>query len=246
MERHLTEDLKPSSRTVRSTIEKSRFFRGLLKVIGVLAVSMVMSDGILTPAQSVLGAVQGINVVQPNITNATIVGTSCGILIVLFLIQPLGITRLATTFAPIVIIWLGFNGAFGIYNLVKFDYTVLRAFSPYYAFHFFIEKKTDGWRMLGGVLLAFTGVEALFADLGAFSMRAIQISWLCYTYPCLLLAYLGQAAYISVNPSAYQNPFFNAVPPGMLYPSLIIAVLAAIVASQAIITATFQVCHAVA
>jgi KUP system potassium uptake protein len=94
--------------------------------------------------------------------------------------------------------------------------------------------------MLGGVLLAFTGVEALFADLGAFSRRAIQLSWLCYAFPCLLLAYTGQAAYISVHPGAYENPFFNAAPPGMLYPSLIIAILAAIVASQAIITATFQ------
>lgn len=95
--------------------------------------------------------------------------------------------------------------------------------------------------MLGGVLLAFTGVEALFADLGAFSRRAIQLSWFCYCFPCLLLAYIGQAAYISRHPAAYSNPFYNAVPPGMLYPSLVIAILAAIVASQAIITATFQV-----
>lgn len=95
--------------------------------------------------------------------------------------------------------------------------------------------------MLGGILLAFTGVEALFADLGAFSRRAIQLSWLCYAFPCLLLAYAGQAAYISNHPGAYTNPFFNSAPPGMLYPSLIIAILAAIVASQAIITATFQV-----
>jgi KUP system potassium uptake protein len=94
--------------------------------------------------------------------------------------------------------------------------------------------------MLGGILLSFTGVEVLFADLGAFSLRAIQLSWMCYTYPCLLLAYIGQAAYISVHPEAYSNSFFNSVPPGMLYPSLIIAVLAAIVASQAMITATFQ------
>ena len=95
--------------------------------------------------------------------------------------------------------------------------------------------------MLGGVLLAFTGVEALFADLGAFSRRAIQLSWLCYTFPCRLLAYIGQAAYISMHPGTYTNPFFNAAPPDMLYPALIVAVLAAIVASQAIITATFQV-----
>lgn len=231
------------TRGIRSAIEKSMVTRGVLKTIGVLAVSMVIADGILTPAQSVLGAIQGLSVVKPDISTSTIVGTTCGILVLLFLIQPLGTTKLATTFAPIVIIWLGFNGAFGIYNLVKYDYTVLKAFSPYYAIHFFMEKKTEGWRMLGGVLLCFTGVEALFADLGAFSMRAVQMSWLLWTYPCLILAYSGQAAHIAVFPEKYTNPFFNTVPPGMLYPSLILAVLAAIVASQAIITATFQVSH---
>ncbi|TDZ13871.1 Potassium transporter 5 [Colletotrichum orbiculare MAFF 240422] len=240
MERHNTQDVRPVTRGIRSVIEKSKFTRGFLKTIGVLAVSMVIADGILTPAQSVLGAIQGLSVVKPDISTSTIVGTTCGILVLLFLIQPLGTTKLASTFAPIVIIWLGFNGAFGIYNLVKYDYTVLKAFSPYYAIHFFVEKKTEGWKMLGGVLLCFTGVEALFADLGAFSMRAVQMSWLLWTYPCLILAYSGQAAHIAVFPEKFTNPFFNTVPPGMLYPSLILAVLAAIVASQAIITATFQ------
>ncbi|KAF7517078.1 hypothetical protein G7054_g13914 [Neopestalotiopsis clavispora] len=240
MQRIKTNDLHDSSKKIRSGMEKSPFVRGLLKFIGVLAVSMVMADGVLTPAQSVLGAVQGLNVVSPDISTSTVVGTTCGILVVLFAIQPFGTSRLANFFAPIVILWLGFNAGFGIYNLIKFDHSVLKAFSPYFAIEFFKEKKTEGWRMLGGVLLAFTGVEALFADLGAFSLRAIQLSWLCYCYPCLLLAYIGQAAYISVHPEAYSNPFYNAVPPGMLYPSLILAVLAAIVASQAIITATFQ------
>lgn len=238
--RYETGDLPPSNRTLRSSIERSAFTRGLLKTIGVLAVSMVIADGVLTPAQSVLGAVQGLSVVSPDISSSTIVGTSCAILVVLFCMQPLGTTKLATMFAPIVILWLAFNAGFGIYNLVMFDHSVLKAFSPYFAIHFFVEKKTAAWRMLGGILLAFTGVEALFADLGAFSMRAIQISWLTYCYPCLLLAYVGQAAYISVHPDAYTNPFYNAVPPGMLYPSLIVAILAAIVASQAMITAVFQ------
>lgn len=240
MERFLTQDLRPTTRSLRKTIEKSRFFRGLLKTIGVLAVSMVMADGVLTPAQSVLGAVQGLAVVKPDISSSTVVGTSCGILVLLFLIQPFGTTKLATAFAPIVLIWLAFNAGFGIFNLAKYDWTVLKAFNPYFAFQFFIQHKTDAWRMLGGILLAFTGVEALFADLGAFSIHAIQLSWMCYTYPALLLAYVGQAAYISFHPDAYSNPFFNAVPDGWLYPSLVIAVLAAIVASQAIITATFQ------
>jgi len=240
MERHLTEDLGRPSRNVRATIEKSKFFRGLLKTIGVLAVSMVMSDGVLTPAQSVLGAVQGLSVAVPNISKATVVGTTCGILIVLFLVQPFGVTKISVVFAPIVIIWLAFNAAFGIYNLANFDYTVLKAFNPYYAFQYLIRNREQGWRSLGGILLAFTGVEALFADVGAFSRQSVQLSWLGYCYPCLLLAYTGQAAYISVHPDAYSNPFYNAAPPGMLIPSLVVAILAAIVASQAIITATFQ------
>jgi len=94
---------------------------------------------------------------------------------------------------------------------------------------------------LGGILLSFTGVEALFADIGAFSRRAIQLSWLGYGLPCLLLAYSGQAAYISKHPDAYSNPFFNSAPEGWLIFSLIVAIGAAIVASQAMITATFQV-----
>ena len=125
-------------------------------------------------------------------------------------------------------------------NLVMHDSSVLKAFSPYFAGWYLVRNKAQGWKSLGGILLAFTGVEALFADLGAFTRRPIQLSWLCFAYPCLLLAYTGQAAYISRNPSAWSNPFFNAVPPGMFYPSLVLAILAAIVASQAMITAVFQ------
>ena len=241
MKRFNTSDLEGTSGKLRRGIEHSKFTKGLLKTIGVLAVSMVMSDGVLTPAQSVLGAVQGLNVVVPTITNSAVVGTTSGILILLFLIQPLGTGKLASFFAPIVMTWLLLNACFGIFNLAKYDHSVLIAFNPGQAFQYLIRNKTDGWKSLGGVLLAFTGVEALFADLGAFSMRAIQISWLGFTFPCLLLAYIGQAAFISVNPAAYSNPFFNSVPPGWVIISLIIAVLAAIVASQAIITATFQV-----
>ena len=240
MERHHTGDLGKGGSTVRNIFERSKVARNVLKVIGCLAVTMVLSDGILTPAQSVLGAVQGIEVVKPDISHSVVVGVTCAILILLFVIQPLGVNRIAPAFAPIVIIWLAFNAVFGIYNLVKFDHTVLEAFNPGLGFEFLIHHGEDGWRSLGGVLLAFTGVEALFADLGAFSMRAIQISWLGYCLPCLLLAYIGQAAYISSNPEGYSNPFFNAAPPGTVIPALIIAILAAIVASQAIITASFQ------
>lgn len=119
MERHLTNDLGRSTRSVRATIEKSKFFRGLLKTIGVLAVSMVIADGVLTPAQSVLGAVQGLNVVSDDMTKSTVVGVTCAILVLLFLAQPLGVEKISFVFAPIVIVWLAFNIGFGIYNLAK-------------------------------------------------------------------------------------------------------------------------------
>lgn len=240
LKRQNSTDLEGGARAMRKGMESSKFVRGLLKVMGILAVTMVMSDGVLTPAQSVLGAVQGIEVVSPNISKGTIIGVTDAILVLLFAIQPFGIAKITIFFSPIIIIWLGFNAVFGAYNLAHHDAGVFVAFDPGHAFNYLIQHKEQGWRSLGGVLLAFTGVEALFADLGAFSRRAVQLSWLCYVFPCLLLAYIGQAAYIADHPEAYSNPFFNAAPPGTIYPSLVIAILAAIVASQAIITATFQ------
>ncbi|CAG8951915.1 hypothetical protein HYFRA_00005719 [Hymenoscyphus fraxineus] len=242
MERHSSGDLKPVNKGVRSFIENSPVSRTMLKFLGVLGVSMVMSDGVLTPAQSVLGAIQGLRVARSDISTSTIVGVTCAILVLLFAIQPFGTTRIASSFAPIIIVWLLFNMCCGIYNLSKFDHTVLKAFSPHFAINYLIRNKEEGWKSLGGLLLAFTGVEALFADLGAFSQRAVQISWLGFAFPCLLLAYSGQAAFISQDPTgeAYTNPFFNSVPPGSFYFSLVIAVLAAVVASQAMITACFQ------
>ncbi|KAL8648546.1 MAG: hypothetical protein Q9210_004926 [Variospora velana] len=263
-------NLPAMSKHTRSFLERSLVMKAFLKTIGVLGVSLVMSgkswsaedtgaaevirdvgqdfrhrpstltDGVLTPAQSVLGAIQGLRLVDESITTATIVGTSCAILVLLFLIQPFGTSKIGSCFAPIVILWLFLNFSFGIYNLVWHDHSVLKALSPAFAGQYLVRNKTDGWRSLGGILLAFTGVEALFADMGAFSRRAIQLSWLCFAFPCLLMAYIGQAAYISSHPEAYSNPFFNAVPPGTFYLSLVVAILAAIVASQTMITATFQ------
>ncbi|KAL8772316.1 MAG: hypothetical protein Q9209_002528 [Squamulea sp. 1 TL-2023] len=199
MERADASTLPKTSKQTRSFLEQSTAMKIILKVVGVFGVSLVMSDGVLTPAQSVLGAIQGLRIVDDSIGTPTIVG-----------------------------------------NLVQHDHSVLKAFSPVFAGQYLMRNKTEGWKSLGGILLAFTGVEALFADLGAFTRRAIQMSWLFFAYPCLLLAYIGQAAFISDHPEAYSNPFFNAVPPGMFYPSLIVAVLASIVASQTMVTATFQ------
>lgn len=144
---------------------------------------------------------------------------SCAILVLLFFLQPFGTSKLGTAFAPIVTIWFLSNLAFGIYNLVSYDHSVLKAFSPHHAITYLTRNGYDGWKSLGGLLLAFTGVEALFADIGAFSMTAIQLSWLCLAYPCLIVAYAGQAAYISMDKDhiAYTNPFFHSAPPGTFY-----------------------------
>jgi KUP system potassium uptake protein len=115
MERVQTGELRRSAKTARNFIERSGLAQLFLRTIGVLGVALIMSDGVLTPAQSVLGAIQGINVVNPNITKGTVVGVSCAILVVLFFLQPFGTTKLASSFAPIVIVWLLFNLAFGIY-----------------------------------------------------------------------------------------------------------------------------------
>ena len=186
MERYLTNELRPSNRGFRDVLEHSRFIHGLLKVLGVFGVSLIIADGVLTPAQSILGAIQGIEVVSSNLTYHAVVGISCAILVILFAVQPLGITKISGAWAPIVIIWLLFNFSFGVYvrlrtstlpnqmakheqNLAKHDWTVLKAFSPHFAGLWFVRNGTEGWKQLGGILLAFTGVEALFADLGAFS-----------------------------------------------------------------------------
>lgn len=242
LERHDTNDLSTPAHRFRTFIERSRTAKFALKSTGVLGVSLVLADGVLTPAQSVLGAIQGIRVANPELTTSAIVGISCAILVLLFAIQPFGTAKLGTGFAPVVVVWLVFNFCSGVYNLVRYDYTVLKAFSPYFAGAYLMRNGYSGWRSLGGLLLAFTGVEALFADLGAFSRRAIQISWLVLAYPCLLIAYIGQAAYISADATgtAYTNPFFNTVPPGSFYFAMVISVLAAIVASQAMITSSFQ------
>jgi KUP system potassium uptake protein len=150
IERYLSNELRPSSRGFRDVLEHSRFTHGLLKVLAVFGVSLIIADGVLTPAQSILGAIQGIEVVSSNLTYHTVVGISCAILVLLFVVQPLGITKISSAWAPIVIIWLLLNFCFGVYvrlgtsilansmakhqqNLAKHDWTMLKAFSPYFA-----------------------------------------------------------------------------------------------------------------
>ncbi|PGH27704.1 potassium uptake protein [Polytolypa hystricis UAMH7299] len=237
--------LKRINYSIRDILKHSPVAKNAVKLLAVLGVCMVISDGVLTPAQSILGAVQGIKLAAPDVPTNAVVAIACVLIIALFSLQPIGVSRLSNFFAPIVIVWLLFNATSGIYNLINFDATILRAFSPWLGIDFLLRNKYKGWKALGGVLLSFTGVEALFADLGAFSVkqvpiRAIRVSWLGFAFPCLLLTYCGQAAFISRNPDAVTNPLFSSLPPGMYWPTLILSIVTSIVASQAMLTGTFQ------
>ncbi|CAD6575126.1 MAG: hypothetical protein CYPHOPRED_005582 [Cyphobasidiales sp. Tagirdzhanova-0007] len=238
LNRYKTNEISAPIHGVRSFFEKRRPVKLGIRFAGIFGVCCLLADGVFTPAQSVLGAIQGVRAQNPGLSTGTIIGISIAILVVLFIAQPLGINRLAFAYAPVVTIWLLFNVASAIYNLSKFDAGMFAAFNPYYAGKWFVVRgPAAGFHRLGGILLCFTGVEALFADVGAFSRNAIQLSWLCFAWPALTLTYIGQGK----NPSNFANPFFLTLPPGCFWPGLIISILAAIVASQAIITGSFQI-----
>ncbi|ODH49554.1 potassium uptake protein [Paracoccidioides brasiliensis] len=227
--------LRPFNLKAMSILKGSLVAKKAVKIFAVLGVY-----GVLTPAQSILGAVQGIKIAAPNTATHTVVAIACVLIVLLFCLQPFGISKLSSFFAPVVIIWLIFNVISAGYNLLAYDYTVLRAFSPWLGMHYLLRRKLEGWKSLGGVLLCFTGVEALFADLGAFSVKAIRVSWLFFAFPCLILTYCGQAAFISSHPDAVMNPLFKSAPPGMYWPIFLLSILTSIVASQAMLTGTFQ------
>ncbi|KAL5842871.1 hypothetical protein ACOSQ3_013474 [Xanthoceras sorbifolium] len=161
------------------------------------------------------------------------------ILVVLFSIQHLGIDRVSWIFAPIVFIWLFLIGGVGIFNIWKYDSSVLRAFSPVYVYRFF--KKGDGWTWpsLGGIMICIRVTEALFADLSQFSVLAIQIVFAAVVFPCLLLGYIGQAAYLMQNTDKVYDAFYHSIPESIYWPVVVVATAAAIVASQATIYETF-------
>lgn len=142
-----------------------------------------LKTNILLFIDAVLGAVQGLRIQAPGITDAMRTGITEVILIFIFLVQPFGTTKIAVSFAPIVSIWLLLNLACGIYNCIYYDATVFQAFSPYWIYRWFAKHGTDGWKMMGGTLLSITGVEALYADLGHFDPTAVRISWLLFAYP---------------------------------------------------------------
>ncbi|KAL1200447.1 Potassium transporter 11 [Cardamine amara subsp. amara] len=221
-------------------LEKRTSRKTALLIIVLVGTCMVIGDGILTPAISVLSAAGGLRVNLPHISNGIVVFVAVVILVSLFSVQHYGTDRVGWLFAPIVFLWFLSIASIGMYNIWKHDTSVLKAFSPVYIYRYFKRGGRDRWTSLGGIMLSITGIEALFADLSHFPVSAVQIAFTVIVFPCLLLAYSGQAAYIRRYPDHVADAFYRSIPGSVYWPMFIIATAAAIVASQATISATFS------
>ncbi|KZV21649.1 potassium transporter 11-like [Dorcoceras hygrometricum] len=222
-------------------LEAHAYRRSALLILVLVGTCMVIGDGILTPAISVLSASGGIKVDYPKLSNDVVVLVAVIILVGLFSLQHYGTDRVGWLFAPVVLLWFIMIGGIGIYNICHYDSSVLRAFSPMYIYRYFKRGGKDGWTSLGGIMLSITGTEALFADLAHFPVSAIQLAFTMVVFPCLLLAYSGQAAYLMENKEHVVNAFYHSIPEKIYWPMFIVATLAAIIASQATISATFSI-----
>ncbi|KAL5710552.1 Potassium transporter 4 [Ranunculus cassubicifolius] len=241
----------PSSQVASSPLkrflEKHKRLRTALLLVVLFGASMLIGDGVLTPAISVLSSVSGLQVTEKNLTDGEVLLLACIILVGLFALQHIGTHRVAFLFAPIVILWLITIFVIGLYNTIHWNPKILTALSPYYIIKFFRETGKDGWISLGGILLAITGTEAMFADLGHFTSLSIRIAFAFVVYPCLVVQYMGQAAFLSKNISSIHRSFYASIPDKVFWPVFVIATLASIVGSQAVISATFSIikqCHA--
>ena len=238
--------------------------RMALIALGLFGASLLYGEGIITPAISVLSAMEGLEVVADRaVVNAdfgqtaqamlaqagsatgngllefSIVPLTVVILTALFYFQRHGTLRVGVVFGPIMLLWFTVIGALGLTEIIGHA-GILRAISPHYAARFLIDHGIQGFLVLGAVVLVITGAEALYADMGHFGKRPIRLAWFAYVLPCLLLSYFGQGALVLRDPAALDHPFFRLAPPSLLIPLVILATIAAIIASQALISGAFS------
>ena len=218
-----------------------RWTRGIV-LLGVLATALFYGDAVITPAVSVLSAVEGITVAAPGFSG-WVLPLAVAILVLLFSIQRSGTARVASFFGPIMLVYFITIAALGAASVARTP-GILWALSPHYALGFFVVDPVRAFLALGSVVLAVTGAEALYADMGHFGRNPIKISWLFFVLPALLLNYMGQGALLlHAGQSALHNPFFLLAPDELRLPLVVLATLAATIASQAVISGTFSVTH---
>ncbi|MFI4969764.1 MAG: potassium transporter Kup [Lysobacterales bacterium] len=224
-----------AQRSVRSS-QRARWW---IVMLGLFGAALFFGDGVITPAISVLGAVEGLEVLAPGLRH-WVVPASAVIIVLLFAFQNRGTGRVGAVFAPVMIVWFVTLAALGVWHIAQHP-AVLRALSPYYAIRFFALEHWTAFFALGSVILAITGAEALYADMGHFGKKPIRWSWFGFVLPALVLNYFGQGALLITNPGNATNPLFLMVPPMLLVPMLVLATAAAVIASQAVISGAFSV-----
>jgi KUP system potassium uptake protein len=212
--------------------------RHLFIILGVFGTALLFGDGLITPAISVLSAVEGLEVVAPPLSHVVVPATMV-ILLLLFMVQRYGTAKVGRAFGPVTLIWFLVIGLMGVAEIVKAP-RILAAINPWYALRFLAGHGMIGFISLGGVFLSVTGAEALYADMGHFGKRPIRLAFFTFVLPALILNYLGQGALLLGDPRAIENPFYLLAPRWALYPVLLIATLATIVASQALISGVFS------
>lgn len=210
----------------------------ILVWLGVFGAALLFGDGIITPAISVLSAVEGLQIATP-LFEPYVVPITIVILVGLFVLQQKGTGKIGALFGPILLLWFFIIGILGLHAIIS-NPAVLWAVNPWHAVNFFEENKTHGFVSLGAVFLAVTGGEALYADMGHFGPRPIRASWFAIVFPALLLNYFGQGAFLLTSPAGIQNPFFRLAPPWALFPLVVLATFATVIASQALISGAFS------
>ncbi|HEV7601650.1 MAG TPA: potassium transporter Kup [Bradyrhizobium sp.] len=209
-----------------------------LLALGVVGASMFIGDSMITPAISVLSAVEGLKIAAPALEHY-VVPLTVFILVVLFSVQSGGTARVATAFGPVMVVWFSVLAVLGLVHISD-DPSVLAAINPWYGIQFLLSHGTIGLVTLGAVFLAVTGGEALYADLGHFGRKPIQSGWFFLVLPALLINYFGQGALVLSNPAAIENSFYRMVPESLLLPLIVLATAATVIASQAVITGAYS------
>ncbi|MBT2134084.1 potassium transporter Kup [Croceibacterium sp. LX-88] len=222
----------------RKTGSGGRWSNGLV-LLGIFATALFLGDCMITPAISVLSAVEGLTVVQSHFA-PYVLPAAAGILIGLFLIQKRGTDRVGKLFGPVMIVYFATLAVLGVSSIVHRP-DVLQALNPVWIYHFFANDPYRAFLALGSAVLALTGAEALYADIGHFGRKPIQLAWLYLIFPALLLNYLGQGSLLLRNPAAAENPFFLLAPEDLRLPLVLLATAATVIASQAVITGAYSV-----
>ncbi|MDE2318409.1 MAG: potassium transporter Kup [Rhodospirillales bacterium] len=223
-----------ASRVARS--ERTRVAAGL---VGIVGAGLFFGDGVITPAISILSAVEGIEVVAPNL-GALVLPIAIAVIIVLFVIQRHGTAAVGRAFGPVMALWFLSIGALGLSQIIHHP-GVFIALNPWFGASFIIRHDRMAFLVLGAVVLAVTGAEALYADMSHFGRKPIRVSWVFFVLPCLLLNYYGQGALVIANPAAGSNPFYKLAPHVLQVPLILLATLATVIASQAVISGAFSV-----